>query len=68
MTDPGNLNRGQCLKCKIPMVIELPDPNAVRILCPDCTREVQEIVRTSKNDPNRKRLVIHAKTFKTINP
>lgn len=66
--DPGNLNRGMCLKCKTPMMIEMPDDNAVRILCLDCTREVQEFIRTSKSNKNLKRIVLHSGTFKTINP
>lgn len=66
--DPGNVNSGMCLKCKIPMLIDLPDQNAVRLFCPDCTRDVQEFVRTSKGNKDLKRIVIHGKTFKTINP
>jgi hypothetical protein len=50
------------------MLIDMPDENAVRILCLDCTKEVKEKIKHIKSDPNRQRIVIHGGTFKTINP
>jgi hypothetical protein len=64
--NPGNLGKGYCLKCKTPMMIDLPDENAVRLLCLDCTKEVQHLIRHSKSNANLKRFVIHGKTFKPV--
>ena len=64
--DPGNLGKGWCIKCKIPMMIDLPDENKVRLLCLDCTKDVQEFMRHSKGNKDLKRIVIHGKTYKQI--
>ena len=54
--DPGNIGKGYCLKCKMPMVVEMP--GRVRVLCTDCAKEVHEIIRTSKSNKNLKRTVL----------
>ena len=68
MVDPGNVNKGFCLKCKIPLLVDLPDENRIRLLCVDCTREVKERLKHTKNNPNLKRIVIHADTYKVKKP
>lgn len=64
MVDPGNVGRGFCLKCKTPLLIELPDDKRVRLLCLDCTKQVHEKLRHSKNNPNIKRIVIRSDSYK----
>jgi len=60
--DPGNVNKGFCLKCKTPLLIDLPDEDRIRLLCTDCTRDVKERLRHTKNNPNLKRMVIMGNT------
>jgi hypothetical protein len=53
---PGNIDKGFCLKCKTPLVIEVVD--SIQILCQPCVKDIKEIVAAAKGNPNVKRDVI----------
>jgi hypothetical protein len=53
---PGNIDKGFCLKCKTPLVLELPDK--IQFLCGECVKDVKAIVAASKGNPDLKRFVI----------
>ena len=53
---PGNVDKGFCLKCKTPLVVELPDK--IRYLCPSCVKEVKEKLAHAKGNKNLKRIVL----------
>jgi len=53
---PGNVDKGFCIKCKTPLLVELPDK--IRYLCPNCVREIKEKLVAAKGNPNMKRIVL----------
>jgi len=63
---PGDLGKGFCIKCKIPLVVELPEK--IRFLCPECVRDINELVRTAKDNPDMKRMVIEPGKYRQVLP
>jgi hypothetical protein len=63
---PGNIDKGFCLKCKTPMLIELVEE--IRILCPDCVRDIRDLVENSKNNPDMKRFVLEPGRYQQVLP
>ncbi len=53
---PGNIDKGFCLKCKTPLVIELIDK--IQILCAECVMDIKELVRTADSRPGLRRMVL----------
>jgi hypothetical protein len=63
---PGNIDKGYCIKCRTPLVVELPDK--IRFLCTDCVREVNKMVQAAKGNPNMKRMVLQPGQWRKVNP
>jgi len=61
---PGNLDKGFCLKCKQPLMVELPD--RIRYLCPNCVREVKELVKSAKGNDNIKKIVLQPGEWRRV--
>lgn len=53
---PGNIDKGFCLKCKTPLVLELPEK--IQFLCGECVKDIKAIVASSKGNADLKRLVL----------
>ena len=59
---PGNIDKGFCLKCKTPLVLELIDK--IQILCGECVRDIKDIVANAKGNPDLKRMVLEPGQFR----
>lgn len=65
-TAPGNVDKGYCIKCKVPLLVEVP--GQIRFLCPDCVKEVKAIMRDSKSNKNLKRTVLEPGQWRRVLP
>lgn len=63
---PGNLDKGHCIKCKIPLVVEIP--GRMRFLCPECVRDINKLLADSKSNKNLKRTVLQPGQWRKRNP
>ena len=63
---PGNMDKGFCLKCKTPLVLELID--RIQFLCTVCVRDVAERVVAAKGNSDVKKFVLQPGQYRRVLP